>query len=524
MIGTMSNKRLSLKNTEHLVLGALMSNLDFLNSPLVKLEIDDFYSIENKIMFSILADLSTEGNDQVDPEHLYILMQDHSQSDRISSLFDVSVVKSLKERARLINQQTLSSDVGKLNKLNALRKLHSKGINVDVFFESKSVRSESLAQTLDRYSLEDIFNHFKIIVGDVEDELAAERTKTYSEAGEDIRELYAELLTTPQVGTLLEGEILNSVTRGARFGKLYLNSALSGGGKSRTMVGNAAALSMPYIDSEGTVVYKKEGYEKVLFVSTEQDITEIKEMLIARVSGVDEEEIKSGARYLDEESKRRVALALDIIELYSDNLHLEQIADPNLSIIKNKLVKHINKHKVQYIFYDYIFGSPSLTYEFAGTNVREDVALMYVANTLKEIATSYDVFIMTGTQLNSEAYKPVAVRGISMLRGSKAIADKVDVGSISTRLSDEEKMNVIDIINSLGCKEPNIVIDIYKNRAGSLTEIKIFRYFDYATCRTEDLFLTTSTYKLIPNYRVYEEELYKEETVRRETQDELNGA
>ena len=45
--------------------------------------------------------------------------------------------------------------------------------------------------------------------------------------------------------------------------------------------------------------------------------------------------------------------------------------------------------------------------------------------------------------------------------------------------------------------EPNIVIDIYKNRRGELNSIKIFRYFDYGTCHCEDLFITDSAYKAV---------------------------
>lgn len=41
---------------------------------------------------------------------------------------------------------------------------------------------------------------------------------------------------------------------------------------------------------------------------------------------------------------------------------------------------------------------------------------------------------------------------------------------------------------------PNIVIDIYKNRRGDLNAVKIFRYFDFGTCRCKDLFITSANY------------------------------
>ena len=45
--------------------------------------------------------------------------------------------------------------------------------------------------------------------------------------------------------------------------------------------------------------------------------------------------------------------------------------------------------------------------------------------------------------------------------------------------------------------EPNIVVDVYKNRRGELNGVKIWRYFDYATCRCEDLFVTDASYKAV---------------------------
>lgn len=520
----MLNKRLSLRNAEHTVLGSLMSNLDFLNDPLVKLEIDDFDAINNKVIFSILEGLAQEGNEQADPEHVYLLMKSHPAADKVPDLIDSTFLKGIKDRSRLINTQTFRNDVERLNKVHALRSLQNKGIDIGIIFSEKGVESESLTQVVDKYTLEEIFNTFKLLVSEVEDNLSNPITKTYSEAGDGLEELFVELQETPRVGTLLEGEIFNSVTRGARFGKLFLNSAPSGGGKSRSMLGNAAALAMPYVDDDGHIVYKKHGYMPVLFIPTEQDIQEIQLMLLARVSGVNEESIQAGIKNLEPEELKRLKMGVQIIKLYSDNFHIEQIADPNLSIIKNKIIKHINKHKIKYIFYDYIFSSPALMQEFSKSNTREDVALMYMANTLKELATTYDIFVMTSTQLNSEWSKPSSPRNSNMLRGSKAISDKVDIGAITMRLTQEELLNVQDIVSELSCKVPNMVTDVYKNRAGSLTEVKIFRYFDYGTCRIEDLFLTTSYYDWIPNYRVYEEDIeISKLIIRKENRDESNG-
>ena len=51
------------------------------------------------------------------------------------------------------------------------------------------------------------------------------------------------------------------------------------------------------------------------------------------------------------------------------------------------------------------------------------------------------------------------------------------------------------VAKRLDLPKPNVVLDLYKNRRGKLTGVKIFRYFDYGTCRTQDLYMTDTSYR-----------------------------
>lgn len=81
---------------------------------------------------------------------------------------------------------------------------------------------------------------------------------------------------------------------------------------------------------------------------------------------------------------------------------------------------------------------------------------------------------------------------------------KIDIGLIGVRLSEEEYKQIDAIWTELKkqdpgkyTNDPNIVIDVYKNRRGELNCVKIFRYFDYGTCHCEDLFVTDPSYKAV---------------------------
>lgn len=270
---------------------------------------------------------------------------------------------------------------------------------------------------------------------------------------------------------------------------------------TRYMVDNACAISMPYID-ENCKIIARDDYQKVLFVATEMKADEIQTMVLAHVSGVKEDAILYGRCTAEEE--KRIQLAFQIIDTYGKNFIVDCIPDPSIELIKARLTRFILQDDIHYIFYDYIFSSPGLLGEFRDVGVREDVALMMLSNTLKEIAMTYGVFVQSATQLNDGwSKKELGIRDQNMIRGSKAIIDKADCGIIGVKLVEgsPEWKQIEEIWSKIkykeefqGIKAPNLVLDIYKNRRGPMNFVKIFRYFDFATCRCKDLFITDQNY------------------------------
>ena len=195
----------------------------------------------------------------------------------------------------------------------------------------------------------------------------------------------------------------------------------------------------------------------------------------------------------------------NIIEKYQDNFMIEYMSDPSIAEFKTVMARYIIQHNIQYLFYDYIFSSPGLLSEFRDVEVREDVALMMLSNSIKETASNYNVFIQSATQLNDGwSKREIGPRDQNCLRGSKAIADKIDIGLIGVRIGEAEMKQIEALLKELRAQDPNkykqdpnIVVDIYKNRRGELNSVKVFRYFDYATCHCKDLFITDCSYKAV---------------------------
>jgi hypothetical protein len=184
----------------------------------------------------------------------------------------------------------------------------------------------------------------------------------------------------------------------------------------------------------------------------------------------------------------------------------KKLVTPMLGTLRSKVTKYVLQDEIYHVFYDYIFMSPSLAGEFRSAQ-RDDVSLMMMANTLKEIASDYGVFVYTGTQVNRD-WEKRHFRNENTIAGAKSIADKVDFGVVAVKVSDEEKSAIRELLRADGIQEdPNVVIDIYKNRRGKVVNAKLYRVFDYGTCRTKDLIVTDTNYNKLHglgkiNYKV----------------------
>lgn len=63
----------------------------------------------------------------------------------------------------------------------------------------------------------------------------------------------------------------------------------------------------------------------------------------------------------------------------------------------------------------------------------------------------------------------------------------------STIVKEQEKSIARMLATQQGTREPNQIIDVYKNRRGKWRNVRIWRYTDLGTCRSEDCFITDTS-------------------------------
>jgi replicative DNA helicase len=377
-----------------------------------------------------------------------------------------------------------------LKKHNAIKDLQKSGFDVSDFYSEDPLDKdqEEKMKKFDEMTVVEIFDRVKSKLAKLEGDYTAGASTRVCYAIDNIGDLLENLKAAPEVGVGLPGYIYNTVVRGARKGKFYLQSSGTGVGKTRRMVGEACYIAYPIRYDWSMKQWVQEGScEKVLYVGTEQTIQEIQTLILAYLSGINEEKILYG-KY-NEEEKEILEQTLRVMEIYSDNFTIAQLPDPTIQLVRSTIRKECLLKDIEYVFYDYIFSSPGLLGEFRDLRVREDVALGMLSTALKDLAVELDVFMRSATQVNGDLQDLKGIRDQRCIRGAKSIADKIDCGMVTAKVSPQELLTLDKLIREKGIR-PNQVSDIYKMRRGRFNDIRIWTEMDLGTCRIKDLFVT----------------------------------
>ena len=389
---------------------------------------------------------------------------------------------------------------GRLKKFSLLRAYDNCGVDVSDIYDPDNIldtkKKQMQEDLLDNASLEDIANKVDEKIEAIRYQYVDESFGEAQQAAEGIFELIEKFKEHPEVGVPLYGPLINTVTRGARLKKFYLRSAATGIGKTRSMIADCCYIGCNKIYDENFGWIGSGPAEPVLFITTEQELEEIQTMMLAFLSNVNEEHILNG-EYGDGEEERVVQAAKLLKE---SPIYVEELPDFSLQDVENKIKKNIRDHDVKYVFHDYIHTSlkilEEITKRSGGVKLREDNILFMLSTRLKDICNQHGVFIMSATQLNGD-YQDSKTPDQNLLRGAKAIADKIDYGAILLSVKDDDLVSLENILSTSIFEKPTIKMSIYKNRRGRYKGVILWCKADLGCCRIKPMFCTTYDYEMV---------------------------
>lgn len=482
------------------VLGCLIKNPMLIVDDRYRMCVEDFPERFHQILYGAIDNMAKSGVQDLNSISIDDYLSKYPRQYRVfCENKGMEYVENAVEMAQLENFDYYYLTFRKFGLLSQFEK---RGFDTTPIYDSTIIDVDQLTEMrrkFDECSIEDIFNYFEVGISELKEVYDNSSDVVGIQAAKGMSELKEQYKKAPEMGMPMGSAKLTTIARGRRLKKLYLKSSVQGGGKSRVSVGDAAHISIPlYYDINAKQWINTSYNMPTLIITTELEIDEVQTMIMAYVSGVPEDHILDG-RY-DPGEEDRVDKAIETIS--QSPFYIEQVPNFNIEDIENTIKKYKLKHQIGYVFFDYIFTSMKILAEVAnrtrGIKLREDNVLLMFADRMKTLANTLNIHIDTSTQVNGE-WRNAKEMDQNLIRGSKALADKIDFGTIILPVSEADKLGIEQIVakNQGFLPEPNLVYHVYKNRRGKLNHIRVFVYFDYSTCRTTDLFVTDNKYNLI---------------------------
>ena len=487
---------LSDKNAVLQVIGSLMKKPSLLSEKdKYNLQPSDFESRFERYIFIAILNSYTNGAQSLSEIDIDNYLMEHK--DQYLLFQQNNGISYLQDALDMSTPENFEYYYNRIKKFNCLKDLKKSGFDISEFYEENELnpRQFEINQRFETLKPKDIFDGLKRKIYKVEGEYTEGDASITTDVSVGIDELLEKLKNSPDAGARFQGKYFNTVTRGARKGKYYIVSFPSGGGKTRLLLGEACYLAFPMRFSWETMEWKITGNaEKTLFIATEQAKEEIQTMVVAYLTGINEDVILYG--HFTKEQQTIIDQAKEVIKKYKNNLMIVQIPMPSVEIVKSVIRQNCIVNDTKNVFFDYIFSNPALLNEFRDLRIREDVALLMLSTALKDLAVEQDVFMMSATQLNSsQDTNEKGIKNQNSIRGSKSIVDKADIAMIGGLVPDDQRDQIAPYVAKYGM--PTQVYDVYKVRRGKWTNLKIWSNVDLGTCRRSDVFVTDSNIKEI---------------------------
>ena len=480
---------------------------------------EDFNTTFEKYIYSSIYNLYINGAESISPQDIDTYLSD--KPNCYATFEKEKGILFLQDALELAQPENFDYYYNKFKKLKLIQELKLLGYPTNkIYCEDMLIdNAQSINERFEESTVKDILNIFERNISSLEEKYKVNQENRSYTITDGLSQLIDRLNISPDVGSKLQGKIFNTVVRGARRSKYYVRSMGTGVGKTRGMIGDACYLAFPYRFNSDIDKWEITGScEKCLYFATEQELEEIQTMVLAYLADIDEDIILNGN--YSKPIRDRLTQAIGILEKYKENLIVVHMPDPTIDQVRAKIRYHYFKDGIENLFYDYIFSSPGLLNEYRDLKIREDVILNIFSTALKDAAVEMGLFVMTATQLNdvsSEPGKRKEIKNQSLIRGSKAILDKADVGAIGSMVSYEELEMLKPLIDKYKII-PNQVLDVYKNRGNKYKDVRIWSYVNLGTCRKTDLFITNARFQEVPNFEIIDyqfeyqnKELYQQE-------------
>lgn len=489
------------KMAEMQVLGCLVKDPMLFSDNKYKFNIEDFSDQFHRILFGAIENIAINGAQSISYIDIDQFLKAYPTQYKVFS--DNQGPDYILNMLELVDEKNRDYYYKRMKKMSVLNDFNDKGFDVSSIYDDQildPVKLSEMQRAFDKMSVDDIILHFETELIQVKEKFQMSRSMQEGLVGDGIDEQIESYNESPAMGLPLSSPKLTTIFRGMQLGKFYLESSSTGQGKTRRQVETSARIGVgEYYDLTKCKWVDTGIHEPILYISVELKREEMQSIWVANIAGIPEDKIIDGYRkFCTPAEQERVRHANELIK--KNKMYFVRISNFSVEDILNIIKKHYQIYGVHYVFLDYLSTSMKIIQDVSSKtrlgNIREDQILYMYAGQLKDLCEDYDIAIWASTQLSGD-YKNAKDADQGLLRGSKAMADKIDYGDILLPVREADKPIIAAHIAKGFELEPTSVLHIYKARKGKFNFIKLYIHFDKATCRTTDCFATNNEGEII---------------------------
>lgn len=408
--------------------------------------------------------------------------------------------KYISTMCEIVDENNFESYYNEFKKYSVLNR-YKDIANISAFWDFTK-DDNSNKERISELTVQDIVNYFENQQLQVSREyITADSELKEIKAGYGFYEFKESLKESPLYGFGFLSNLLNTVTRGMVKGQLTCFSSATGVGKTTIATATMCNMCATHIwdDKEKAFIENKnKTCNGALYIEYELDlIKEVTPKLISYISGVPSNKILDG-KYTEEE-ELRIDTANQIIS--DSNIWLVYMPNFTRKSIDDCVKNYVLNYNIEALYFDYLADCPSLNAEMTkangGVGMRPDMILASLSDFLKQESKKYDIAVYTCTQTNANLGS-TEILGEESIAGSRAVANKLDVGGIFMPLRPKEKKALELIIPKGFIHKPTHIFHMYKTRFSHFPKnIKVWVNVDMGTGKVQDCFCTTWDNKLI---------------------------
>lgn len=221
------------KNAVLQVIGSLLKHPQYLSeTEKYSLTTDDFTSSFEKVIFAAIYNLYLNGAEKITRVDIDNYLKDYPSS--YETFTREKGLDYLNDAEILAQEDNFPYYYKRIKKFSCLRQLKKMGYDVSKIYNDNplNIEAQKANEKFDSLEVSDIFTLLKKNLMQVESSFNSSESNETRTAISGLESLIENLQNEPEIGPKLQGDIFNTIVKGARKGKYYIRSMGTGVGKA----------------------------------------------------------------------------------------------------------------------------------------------------------------------------------------------------------------------------------------------------------------------------------------------------